>query len=419
MSLKSAGEWGDVERGGARVPSSPAARTGIRASRTRDGAERHDREVGRGARALRALDLDARRRTSCARRSRTCSGSKRDQVIVREVAVGGGFGSKSKISEHEVLAAALARKTGRPVRSCSTRDEEFATTKTRHDVPHADGGAGRPRRARSVTSRRAIACRQRRLQPLRAVGHAASACRRSARCTGPDGAAWDARLVDTAQAARRAVPRVRRPAGHRSRWRVPDGRARRAARRRPDSSSGSATRNQAGDVDALRRELDTARLVECLSAVRRRDRLGREDARGAHGPRRRRRGRDARQRRRTYDRVERRATAAIDLYADGHVARAVRRRRRRHRPAHDPRRRSRPRSSALPYERRRGHVHGQRAHADRPGRLVVARHAHDRPRGAQGRARTRRAPAARGERRRRRTARSWRRHEDSLHRARL
>jgi CO/xanthine dehydrogenase Mo-binding subunit/CO/xanthine dehydrogenase FAD-binding subunit len=56
------------------------------------------------------------------------------QVIVREVAVGGGFGSKSKVTDHEVLAGALAIRTGRPVRLVLSREEEFATTKCRHDV---------------------------------------------------------------------------------------------------------------------------------------------------------------------------------------------------------------------------------------------------------------------------------------------
>ncbi|MGH2986902.1 MAG: molybdopterin cofactor-binding domain-containing protein, partial [Solirubrobacterales bacterium] len=55
-----------------------------------------------------------------------------EQVIVHDVAVGGGFGSKSKISEHEAIAAALAMRAGRPVRLALTRDEEFATTKSRH-----------------------------------------------------------------------------------------------------------------------------------------------------------------------------------------------------------------------------------------------------------------------------------------------
>jgi CO/xanthine dehydrogenase Mo-binding subunit/CO/xanthine dehydrogenase FAD-binding subunit len=56
-----------------------------------------------------------------------------EQVLVHEVAVGGGFGSKSKISEYEVIAAALSRKTGRPVRLILSRDEDFAATKCRHD----------------------------------------------------------------------------------------------------------------------------------------------------------------------------------------------------------------------------------------------------------------------------------------------
>lgn len=55
-----------------------------------------------------------------------------EQVIVHQVAVGGGFGSKSKISEYEAIAAALSMKTGRPVHLALSRDEEFATTKSRH-----------------------------------------------------------------------------------------------------------------------------------------------------------------------------------------------------------------------------------------------------------------------------------------------
>lgn len=54
------------------------------------------------------------------------------QVICREVAVGGGFGSKSKASEHEVLAAALSRKARRPVLLELTREEEFGANKPRH-----------------------------------------------------------------------------------------------------------------------------------------------------------------------------------------------------------------------------------------------------------------------------------------------
>lgn len=54
------------------------------------------------------------------------------QVRFHEVAIGGGFGSKSKISEHEICAAVLAFRTGRPVQLVLDRVEEFATTKPRH-----------------------------------------------------------------------------------------------------------------------------------------------------------------------------------------------------------------------------------------------------------------------------------------------
>ncbi|MBN9425475.1 MAG: molybdopterin-dependent oxidoreductase [Burkholderiales bacterium] len=59
-------------------------------------------------------------------------GLERAQVVCHEVAVGGGFGVKSKICEHEVIAALLARASGRPVRIALNREEEFAFTKPRH-----------------------------------------------------------------------------------------------------------------------------------------------------------------------------------------------------------------------------------------------------------------------------------------------
>lgn len=55
-----------------------------------------------------------------------------DQVVCRDVSVGGSFGSKSKISEHEALAARLSMKCGQPVLLELTRAEEFAFTKPRH-----------------------------------------------------------------------------------------------------------------------------------------------------------------------------------------------------------------------------------------------------------------------------------------------
>ncbi|GAA4835220.1 hypothetical protein GCM10023201_24580 [Actinomycetospora corticicola] len=55
-----------------------------------------------------------------------------DDVVIREVATGGGFGSKSKASEHEVLAAALSRAAGRPVLLALSREEELGANKPRH-----------------------------------------------------------------------------------------------------------------------------------------------------------------------------------------------------------------------------------------------------------------------------------------------
>lgn len=55
-----------------------------------------------------------------------------DSVVMHEVAVGGGFGAKSKICEYEAIACALAIKTARPVRLVLTREEDFTATKSRH-----------------------------------------------------------------------------------------------------------------------------------------------------------------------------------------------------------------------------------------------------------------------------------------------
>ena len=55
-----------------------------------------------------------------------------EQIRTHPVAVGGGFGAKAKAGCHEVIAAALAMRTNRPVRLVLDRDEEFATTAVRH-----------------------------------------------------------------------------------------------------------------------------------------------------------------------------------------------------------------------------------------------------------------------------------------------
>ncbi|MDO8310063.1 MAG: molybdopterin-dependent oxidoreductase [Actinomycetota bacterium] len=55
-----------------------------------------------------------------------------EAIHIHEVAVGGGFGSKSKISEYEAIACALSMSAERPVRLALSREEEFTTAKCRH-----------------------------------------------------------------------------------------------------------------------------------------------------------------------------------------------------------------------------------------------------------------------------------------------
>lgn len=55
-----------------------------------------------------------------------------ERIVIHEIGIGGAFGAKSRIAEHEALAVVLARLARRPVRISLTRSEEFAMTKTRH-----------------------------------------------------------------------------------------------------------------------------------------------------------------------------------------------------------------------------------------------------------------------------------------------
>jgi 4-hydroxybenzoyl-CoA reductase subunit alpha len=59
-----------------------------------------------------------------------------DPAHVRVIATpnGGGFGGKSDPFGHEIVVAALARKTGRPVKICLTREEVFYCHRGRHPV---------------------------------------------------------------------------------------------------------------------------------------------------------------------------------------------------------------------------------------------------------------------------------------------
>jgi 4-hydroxybenzoyl-CoA reductase subunit alpha len=59
-----------------------------------------------------------------------------DPARIRVIATpnGGGFGGKSDPFGHEIVVAALARKTGRPVKICLTREEVFYCHRGRHPV---------------------------------------------------------------------------------------------------------------------------------------------------------------------------------------------------------------------------------------------------------------------------------------------
>lgn len=53
-------------------------------------------------------------------------------VTIRQTGVGGSFGSKMPMHSLEPVAAHLSKKTGRPVKLCLSRDEEFISSRTRH-----------------------------------------------------------------------------------------------------------------------------------------------------------------------------------------------------------------------------------------------------------------------------------------------
>ncbi|MFH0730056.1 MAG: molybdopterin cofactor-binding domain-containing protein [Pseudomonadota bacterium] len=54
------------------------------------------------------------------------------RVRVIKPYVGGAFGGKFELFSHDICCALLAKKSGRPVKICLTREEEFATSVTRH-----------------------------------------------------------------------------------------------------------------------------------------------------------------------------------------------------------------------------------------------------------------------------------------------
>ncbi|MCW5679993.1 MAG: molybdopterin-dependent oxidoreductase [Xanthobacteraceae bacterium] len=53
-------------------------------------------------------------------------------IIVRPVAIGGGFGGKSQSPEQIAIAALLSKRTGRPIKIALSRDEEYIAGKSDH-----------------------------------------------------------------------------------------------------------------------------------------------------------------------------------------------------------------------------------------------------------------------------------------------
>ena len=59
-------------------------------------------------------------------------GIHRSQIRIIQTPTGGAFGSKCVMDVGKPIAAILSRRTGRPVKLCNTREEEFTTSRTRY-----------------------------------------------------------------------------------------------------------------------------------------------------------------------------------------------------------------------------------------------------------------------------------------------
>jgi len=196
VSLKSAGAWGDVDKG--RREGTVIARGTYWYPRVAHAVMEQNIAIAKWDAELERFELWTSTQAPhfVVTELAHVFGLRRDQVVTREVAVGGGFGSKSKVSEHEALAAALARKSGRMVKIALSREEEFAFTKPRHAFrTQIEARADREGRIRLFEARIDV--------DNGSYNHyGPSVMHVGVKTLGtiyrPDGAAWDARLVDTA-----------------------------------------------------------------------------------------------------------------------------------------------------------------------------------------------------------------------------
>lgn len=196
VSLRSTGAWGDVEKG--RREGTVVVRGTYRYPRVGHAVMEQNVTIARWDAEHERFELWTSTQAPhfVVHELAKVFGLRPQQVICREVAVGGGFGSKSKVSEHEALAAALARKSGRLVKIALSREEEFAFTKPRHAFrTRFEARADREGRIRLFEARIDV--------DNGAYNHfGPSVMHVGVKTLGtiytPDGAAWDARLVDTA-----------------------------------------------------------------------------------------------------------------------------------------------------------------------------------------------------------------------------
>lgn len=186
------------------------------------------------------------------------------QVVCHEVGVGGGFGAKSKICDHEAIAGALSMLASRPVLLRLTREEEFETTKSRHAFGldmrlHADStGQLRMLDADIVVDNGAY--------NHSGVSVMGAGVKGLGMLYRPDGVEVKARLVDTA-----LVPggQFRGYGTTQTSYALEclmDDLARKLAIDPIDLRLLNA--NQPGDTTVVGAELGSARLTECLNAVR-------------------------------------------------------------------------------------------------------------------------------------------------------
>jgi CO/xanthine dehydrogenase Mo-binding subunit/CO/xanthine dehydrogenase FAD-binding subunit len=238
----------------------------------------------------------------------------RSQVVCHEVGVGGGFGAKSKICEHEVIAGALSRAAKRPVRLLLSREEEFAATKSRHSFGvemalHAD----KEGRLRAIDAALDIDNGAYNHSGVSVMGAALKALGMLYR---PDGLHATGRLIDTATLPGGQFRGYGSTQASFALECLMDDLAGKLGMDRFEIRRLNA--NLTGETTLVGAQLGSARLIECLDAAR--EAIGWERERVGHKP-----GRGVGIASAVHvsgshtSKDSNRSDAAIDVYEDGHV----------------------------------------------------------------------------------------------------